>query len=108
MALKQNPPKYPRQMLHEATSAAEKLQVTPLRIRSQMKFNWSDLDPQDIGGFVQLVTSVGNAVILGTTSDGGALAVTILQGDERIKDWPKDGDAFKQLLDWAEGAYGKL
>jgi hypothetical protein len=95
-------------MVHDTPSGHDKREVQQLRIRSQMKFSWSDLDPQDIGGFVQLVTGVGNAVILGTTSDGGALAVTILQGDERIKDWPKDGDAFKQLLEWAEGAYGKL
>lgn len=79
-----------------------------LRIRSTKGFTWAELEPADIGRLVLLVTSVGNAIILGVTSDGGALAVTILQGEERIKDWPKDPEAFQQLLAWAEGAYDKL
>src|SRR5690242_15489606 len=80
---------------------------TPDRIRdgrfvrsSRTPFQWSDIDASLIGEFVQLVTSHGSAVICGVTSDGGALSITILDGDERIKDWPATVDEFVAIVDW--------
>lgn len=74
--------------------------------RARHSFNFKDIDAEDIGRFVQRVTSAGLAVVLGVTSDGGAVSVTILDGDERIRDWPNSIDAWQQLHTWFCTTYG--
>ena len=54
--------------------------------------SWGLADPAMLAWFIAQLTQDGNAVILGTTRDGGALSVTVLLGDERYKHYiaPKD------------------
>jgi hypothetical protein len=70
------------------------------RGRAREAFQWSDLPASDVGEFVQSVTNTGAALILGGTSDGGALSVTILQGEERTRDWPSTPEEFAKLAEW--------
>jgi len=74
--------------------------------RSRNSFNFQNLDAEDIGRFVQRATTAGLAVILGVTSDGGAVSVTILDGDERIREWPNCKDDWDKLHTWLCTAYG--
>jgi hypothetical protein len=73
--------------------------------RARTPFQWGDLSANEVGEFVQSVTSTGAAVILGTTSDAGALSVTILQGEERIRDWPSTPEEFQKLAEWVREGF---
>jgi hypothetical protein len=55
--------------------------------------DWLEVDAEELRGFVANVVEAGGCVILGRTSDGGAYSITIILGDERIKDWPNSAEA---------------
>lgn len=74
--------------------------------RNRPHFTWGDLDPDDIGKWIQQVTRHGVGLILGTTSDGGALSITLMDGDERLRDYPSSVDDFVELLAWCAERYG--
>lgn len=74
--------------------------------RTRRSFSFRDIEAEDIGRFVQRATSQGLAVILGVTSDGGACSVTILDGDERIREWPSSLDDWNALHTWLSTRYG--
>lgn len=74
--------------------------------RSRRSFNFKDIEAEDIGRFVQRATGAGLAVILGVTSDGGAVSITILDGDERIREWPSSKDDWDGLHAWLSTRYG--
>lgn len=74
--------------------------------RTRRSFSFKEIDAEDIGRFVQRATSQGLAVILGVTSDGGACSVTILDGDERIREWPSSKDEWDGLHTWLCTRYG--
>jgi len=38
--------------------------------------------------------------MLGRTSDGGALAITVLDGDQRVKEYPRDAEEAEKTLAW--------
>ena len=46
---------------------------------------WADISQPLIGEVVQAVTRGGDAILLGTTRDGGALVLTVCSGDQRVK-----------------------
>jgi len=52
---------------------------------------------------VSRVCNAGDAILFGTTRDGGALVVTVLSGEEREKWYPDDersiGAALTQIAD---------
>lgn len=62
---------------------------------------WDEVDAVTVAGFVSAVTNAGDAVIFGRTSDGGALSVTILSGDDKHREYFNDPEnatsALKQL-----------
>lgn len=74
--------------------------------RTRSSFNFSHIEAEDIGKFVQLATSAGLGVVLGVTSDGGATSVTILDGDERIREWPSSTQDWADLHQWLNTRYG--
>lgn len=74
--------------------------------RTSRSFSFKEIEAEDIGRFVQRATSAGLAVILGVTSDGGAISVTILDGEERIREWPNSVAAWEELHTWLCTRYG--
>ena len=48
-------------------------------------FALSELDADELCGFIQAVVGSGDCVAFTLTSDGGALSITVIQGDTRHK-----------------------
>lgn len=61
------------------------------------RITWEDIPSDDIRALVTDVNRVGGAIILGSTSDGGALSITILMGDDRIREWPTSAVGFSLI-----------
>lgn len=95
-------PKHLQRNLGERDRGYERIN----RGRARRGFSWSEIDPDDLGKFVQFVTSKGLAVILGVTSDGGAGSVTILDGDKRLREWPSSKNDFDELYTALVDTYG--
>lgn len=98
-----NPAKTPRRQ--SDTSPATKGRGIAIKGRARPAFQWGDLEPALIGRLVTTICNAGGAVICGGTSDGGALSVTILDGDERLRDWPSTVEEFTALVDWVEDTF---
>jgi hypothetical protein len=47
---------------------------------------------------VAAVTDGGDAIMFSRTRDGGALCLTIMAGEERIKQYAGDGEEIQKLL----------
>lgn len=60
-----------------------------------------DITAQDVrvlGGAVQAVVGDGGAIMFGMTSDGGALVVTLYEGDDRKKEYLHGHEEIEQFL----------
>ena len=66
---------------------------------------WGDLDTDSIGRCVSRLCDAGYGIVLGKTSDGGALSITILDGNERYKDYPTSVTDFENFVDWCENTF---
>lgn len=73
------------------------------RIRSA--FKWSDVPRESISDLVVLLADNGYGLVLGRTTDGGALSITILDGDNRTKEWPSNLHDYEDFIDWVTKAY---
>jgi hypothetical protein len=73
--------------------------------RARQPFQWGDIPSADVAELITAVTGTGAAVICGVTSDGGALSVTILDGDERLRDWPSNLEEFGTFMDWVRNTF---
>lgn len=51
-------------------------------------YNYSDIDPTILRGAIDSVARAGGAIMFGLTADGGAYSLCILQGQEKLKDYP--------------------
>lgn len=60
---------------------------------------WSQVNGPKIKECVGFVTSCGDAVTFGRTTDGGALSVTVLSGPERIKQYGSTPTEVERILD---------
>jgi len=67
--------------------------------------SWSDIDAPDIAELVRVCASAGAAIMFGATSDGGALSICILDGVEKIKEYPRTGTEISSLLLWLKDEY---
>lgn len=74
--------------------------------RPRSVVSWSDVTAASIAQFVAAVTDAGSACILGRTSDGGALSITVLSGNERFREWPHTADEATEVLDYLASEYG--
>ena len=61
---------------------------------------WDSIPNQLLRDAICAVTGRGAAIMLSRTSDGGALSITVLDGGERIKEYPRDSDECEQTLKW--------
>lgn len=68
---------------------------------------WSEVDGPSIKAAIDAVTRDGCAIVFSRTSDGGALVLTLLDGPNRIKEYPNSTrEAVTILQDWALAAKG--
>lgn len=68
-------------------------------LRPAIEIHWSDLDALKLRGAVDAVTRMGGAIILGVTSDGGALSLCILDKQDKIREYPHTAVEAEQVLD---------
>jgi hypothetical protein len=54
---------------------------------------------------VRLVTSFGAAIMFGLTSDQGAFSICVLDSDNKIKEYPHDGDGVEAVQIWLRDEY---
>lgn len=76
--------------------------------RSRRAFEWASIDRATIGQLVTDVCDTGNGLVLGRTSDGGALSITILRGEERIREWPASVEDFLTFATWCSTNLGSV
>jgi hypothetical protein len=74
--------------------------------RPRSAVSWAEVTAASIAGFVTAITNAGSACILGRTSDGGALSITVLSGNERFREWPHTADEATEVLEYLAGEYG--
>lgn len=60
--------------------------------------SWETVDGRLIKACIVSASENGCAVILGKTSDGGALSFTLLNSGPAIKRWPKNTESAESLL----------
>lgn len=66
--------------------------------QSHSEVEWGVVSAQLIGELVQEVTRSGDAVLLGTSRDGGTLVITICSGDQRIKFYASSAEQAESQL----------
>lgn len=59
---------------------------------------WEDAEPDDLWKTIIAVTNAGDALTLAKTRDGGAVALTVLDGDDRLKYYATGEAEIKTLL----------
>lgn len=65
---------------------------------SQTTVRWAQVSGPLIKDAIGFVTSRGDAITFGRTTDGGALSVTILSGSERLKQYATSHEEAEELL----------
>ena len=62
--------------------------------------SWSEIDNQVLRDAIVSVCDNGAAIILGKTTDGGALSITVLDGNDKIREWPHSIEDTENTLRW--------
>lgn len=62
------------------------------------KASWEDAEADMLWKAITAVTDGGDAVMLSRTRDGGAVVLTLLAGDERMKHYATGAEAIARLL----------
>lgn len=62
------------------------------------KASWEDADQETLWRTIQEVTAQGDAIMFGLTRDGGAVVLTVLSGDERVKQYATGEEEIAALL----------
>jgi len=76
--------------------------------RSVASLSWRDIGDDIVAGLVTTVTEAGAAVMLSVTSDGGALAITVLDGDSKVKEYPRSETEVHNFALWLKDEYFPL
>jgi len=71
--------------------------------------DWSTVDANLLRGAVDSVAKAGGAIMFGITADGGAYSLCLLQGDQKVKEYPHSTEELNETLrgmiqwyvDWA-------
>jgi len=74
-------------------------------LRMVRTVSWLDIGDSTIADMVRLVTKYGAAVMFGVTSDQGAFSICVLDNDNKIKEYPHDGDAVEAVHRWLRDEY---
>lgn len=62
------------------------------------KASWEEADADLLWRVVTAVTEAGDAITLGKTRDGGAVSLTVLSGEERIRLYAHGEDEVAEML----------
>jgi hypothetical protein len=68
----------------------------------------SECNPGTLALAITRVVAQGDAILIGSTSDGGCVVITILSGDERQKFYPNDEGSLSAALSQIAEAYQEL
>lgn len=60
--------------------------------------SWEDADQETIWRAIQEVTNNGDALMFSKTRDEGAVVLTVLSGDDRIRQYATGADEIAELL----------
>jgi hypothetical protein len=74
-------------------------------LRMVRSVSWADIGDSTIADMVRLVTKYGAAIMFGVTSDQGAYSICVLDNDNKIKEYPHDGDAVEAVQRWLRDEY---
>lgn len=66
--------------------------------QASQPIGWDEVDPNAIAALVSATTNAGDALIFGRTSDGGALSLTILSGNDKHREYWNDPEAATEGL----------
>jgi len=67
---------------------------------------WENVPSDDLAELVQKLCDNGFGLVLGRTSDGGALSITVLDGEQRIREYSASVDALRAFSAWCDTALG--
>lgn len=73
--------------------------------RSLALISWHDIDSDIIASLITTVTDAGAAIMLSKTSDGGALALTVLDGESKVKEYPRTETEVHNFGLWLKDEY---
>jgi len=74
-------------------------------LRMVRTVSWADIGDGTIADMVRLATQFGAAVMFGVTSDQGAFSICVLDNQNKIKEYPHDGDGVEAVLRWLRDEY---
>lgn len=66
--------------------------------RAQVKATWEDADADQLWRAIYEVTNTGDALMFSLTRDGGAVVLTVLAGDERVRQYATGEEEIAKLL----------
>lgn len=62
------------------------------------KATWEDADPDAVWKTIIAATNAGDALMFAKTRDGGACVLTVMSGDERVKEYATGEEELAALL----------
>lgn len=80
------------------SAAASKSRLMNLALQNKVRVSWAEVDNQLLRDAIVACTDHGAAIMLGRTSDGGALSCIILDGDNKVKQYPNSVESAEELL----------
>lgn len=58
-----------------------------------------------VHSIVKAVAGAGGAVMFGQTRDGGAFSIMVLVDNEKVKEYPRDEEEVRRVLNWITDEY---
>jgi len=71
-----------------------------LRQRERRTVTYAELDNQLLRDAIVAVCDSGGAAILSRTSDSGAYSITVIDGDEKIREYPNTVEDCEAVFTW--------
>jgi len=79
----------------------------PAKWRSKRTtLSWTGGPPESMRDAIGRITDSGAAILFARTSDGGALVIQVLAGNERSKEYITEAGDIVACLAWLTEAYG--
>lgn len=66
--------------------------------QSSSTFDWHDVEPEHLYDAVKAAVGAGKAIMLSSTSDGGAVRVAIFDGDDKFMVYTKNAVELNAIL----------
>lgn len=68
--------------------------------RERTTITWGEIDNGLLRNAVCAVADNGAAILLGKTSDGGALSIKVFDGNDKVEEWPHSVADCESTLRW--------